>query len=386
MTADVKERCIYCQTEGSSKEHVAPSSLGGNCTIPCLCPKCNRELSLVDQALAEHSPVAFSKILHTPSSAFTTYLGGHATLQTEGGRELGVRLSNQLNTEVRPQLFARGNHIQAAARDRDGLNELIAFIDDQIHTGELALTRIFLAEEAKDPQFLMHRNNEAVVSSATLERGREFLERLERKWPEIKSKLEASEEQQVIHERPEIVIKMAFWPNEEYRAVAKIAFETLALLRSPAFVLQPAFDPIREYIRGDVRLPDPRPENPESVPVDTRFVQRLGEEFKMKFSQKHGVLVVSSPPSLVAFVLLYGTHPYLVRLATLGTEPRWMRVYEFSYTRDGHTELDELAFAGQILKLSPEAFGISQADAHELLAQFESSTLKSDTGKSVESF
>src|SRR5215472_2714635 len=106
MVADGEEKCIYCRKEGSSREHVAPSSLGGNCTLNCVCVKCNRDLSEVDQALAEHSPVALSKIQHTPASAFPTHLGGYASMQAEGGHQIGVRIRNQVATEVRPQLFA----------------------------------------------------------------------------------------------------------------------------------------------------------------------------------------------------------------------------------------------------------------------------------------
>jgi hypothetical protein len=370
MAVDGGEKCIYCKSEGSSHEHVAPSSLGGNCILGCVCTTCNTEMSLIDQALAEHSPVAFSKILHTPPAAFITHLGGHATLQAQGGREFGVRIGNQMTTEVRPQLFANGNHIQAVASDGDGLNDLIRFIDKQIEKGRLATTRVVITEEAKEPRFLMHRSDEAVVSCSSPKRAAQFLRRLEKKWTEIRTKLEASEEERRTHAQPEIVIKMAFWPNEEYRGVAKIAFETLALLRGAAFVLQGAFDPVREYIKGDVRLPDPKP---GEVPVDTRFVERLGDEFKLKFSDQHGVLLVSSPPALLAVVILYGTHPYLIRLATLDGELRWMRGYEFSYTRAGHRELDEVAVCRQILELCPEVFGISRDEAREELKHFETS-------------
>ena len=82
MTVQDDGLCIYCKQQGSSKEHVAPSSLGGNCTLNCVCVKCNGDLSEVDQALAEHSPVALSKIQHTPPSASPTQLGNYASMQT----------------------------------------------------------------------------------------------------------------------------------------------------------------------------------------------------------------------------------------------------------------------------------------------------------------
>lgn len=368
MTVQDDGPCIYCKQQGSSKEHVAPSSLGGNCTLNCVCVKCNGDLSEVDQALAEHSPVALSKIQHTPATAFPTQLGSYASMQAEDDRQLGVRIGNQVDTEVRPQLFASGDRIQVFASDRDGLNELVGFIDKQIERGRLARTRVFTAEDMKEPRFLMHRSDDAVVSCSSAERAHEFLANLQKQWPEIKSKIQATEERRLTHEKPNIVVSMTMWPNEEYRAIAKIAFETLALLRGPAHVLQPAFDPLREYIRGSVQLPAVAP---GEVPVDSRFVQRLGQEFRLKFTERHGVLLLCSPPNLVAFVLLYGTHPYLVRLATIDGEPQWLRAYEFSYTRDGHAELDEAAFTKQMLELCPEAFGISREQAREMVRQLE---------------
>jgi hypothetical protein len=368
MAVDANEKCIYCKKEGSSREHVAPSSLGGNCTLNCVCVKCNGDLSEVDQALAEHSPVALSKIELTPASAFPTQLGGYASMEAQGGRQVGVRIGNQVATEVRPQLFAAGNQVQVVASDRNGLNQLIQFVDKQIARGRLARTRVFVAEDVKEPRFLMHRSEDAVVSCSSAERGREFLANLEKQWAEIKSKIQTTDERQITHDKPNIQISMTMWPNEEFRAIAKIAFETLALLRGSAYALRPALDPVREYIRGDVQLPVV---GPGEVAVDSRFVQRLGPEFRLKFTERHGVLLLCSPPNLVAFVLLYGTHPYLVRLGTLDGGPQWFRAYEFSYTRDGHGELDEVAFAKRILELSPEAFGVSRDQVRQVLRKLE---------------
>jgi hypothetical protein len=355
MADDGKEKCIYCKNEGSSREHVAPSSLGGNCTLNCVCVKCNGELSEVDQALAEHSPVALSKIQYTPASAFTTYLGGYASMQVDDGRQIAVRIANQVATEVRPQFFVDGNQIRVFAADRAGLNELIQFIDKQIEPGRLARTRVLIAEDAKEPRFLMHRSDDAVVSAPSKERAAQFLARLEQQWPEIKTKIQATPEQRQTHEQPSVLINMSLWPNEEYRAIAKIAFETLALLRGPACVLA-------------VQLPAV---GPEEIAVDSRFVQRLGQEFHLKFTERHGVVLLYSPPNLIAFVLLYGTHPYLVRLGTLDGERQWMRAYEFSYARDGHAELDEVTFAKQLLELSPSAFGLAGDQMRELLRRLE---------------
>jgi hypothetical protein len=96
----------------------------------------------VDQALAENSPVAFSRIRLTPQSAFVTNLGGYASFEDDTGRESAVRVMNQMVPEVRPQIFAKGNQVQVRAKDRESLNDLIAFIDSQISKGRLESTRI----------------------------------------------------------------------------------------------------------------------------------------------------------------------------------------------------------------------------------------------------
>ena len=366
MTVGGEEKCIYCRGDGSSKEHLPPSSLGGNCTLTCVCAQCNRELGVIDQALAEHSPVALSKILHTPPTAFPTQLGGYASMQAEGDYQIGVRIGNQVSTEVRPQLFASGGRVRVFARDRDGLNDLIRFVDKQIDAGRLERTRVLVTEEAKEARLLMHRSDEAVVSAPSTERAAQFLARLREQWTEIKTKMQNTDEQRQTHEKPSVLIKMSLWPNEEFRAVAKIAFETLALARGCSFVLQEPFDPIRDYIKGDVRLPDPQP---GEIQIDSRFAQRLGNEFRLNFTKQHGVLLLCSGSDFMAFVILYGTHRYLVRLGTLAGQRQWMRAYEFSYTRDGHAALDEVALAKQLLELSSEGLGISPDQTRELLGQ-----------------
>jgi hypothetical protein len=213
----------------------------------------------VDQALAENSPVALSRILLTPKSAFTAYLGGYASFKDDIGRESAVRLTNQMSPEVRPQIFIKGNHVQVRAKDRESLNDLVAFIDSQISKDRLESTRVFISEEGREPRFLMHRDNAAVISSSTREEAEQFLQLLKSQWPEIKAKLQLSKEHPTAQTLPEIATTFKFRPNDEFRGVAKIAFETVALLRGSEFVRQEGFDPIREYIKGDVKLPIPPP-------------------------------------------------------------------------------------------------------------------------------
>jgi hypothetical protein len=72
------------------------------------------------------------------------------------------------------------------------LNELIRFVDKQIERGRLARARVFIAEDLKEPRFLMHRSDDAVVSCSNAERAHEFLGNLQKQWPEIKSKVQTT--------------------------------------------------------------------------------------------------------------------------------------------------------------------------------------------------
>jgi hypothetical protein len=149
MTELDSSACIYCKNLGSSKEHVAPSSLGGNCVIRCVCEGCNIDLSAVDQALAENSPVALSKMGMTPTAAFTTQLGTIATMRDQRGFDLGVRLGNQMAVEVRPQIFLSGNQMRSSCSDRKGIEKLVGYIDAQIGRGSLAAVHQRITPETR---------------------------------------------------------------------------------------------------------------------------------------------------------------------------------------------------------------------------------------------
>jgi hypothetical protein len=267
-----------------------------------------------------------------------------------------------MQPEVRPQLFLRGNKIQAIANGREGLNSLVALIDKRIEKKKLQTTRI-VRGETSEPHLVMHRSDDAFVSSSDAQLALEFLALLEAQWPEIRSNLQGAGEVTATQSKPEITLKLKYRPNDEFRAVAKIAFETAALLLGAEYVLQGEFDSVRGYIKGDVRLPDA---GALDTAVDARFVQRLGEKFHLIFTDQHGVVLYCSPPNVIAFVVLYGVHPYLVRLGTLEGEKQWLRCYEFSYSRDGHREVSDEQFSIRLLERAPELFGLNREEMLEL--------------------
>ena len=277
-----------------------------------------------------------------------------------------MRIGNQMQVDIRPQLILVGNHIQATVADRTGLESLITFLDKKIHKQQLLAIRVVQNDEA-NPHLTLHRKNDAVVGCSNPAHSRAFLELLLEQWRELKIKLQNAPQTNITTVEPDVKIKLTMLPNDEYRGVAKIAFETAALLLGPTVTLASEFDPIREYIRGDVRLPDPPPGD---VAVDTRFVSRVPEtNFQLTFTDQHGILLYYSPPKLIAFVLLYGTHPYLVQLAQLALGSPFLRVYEFSYSRSGHGELTASEFSIRLLERTPERLGLAPELAAKMLVE-----------------
>jgi hypothetical protein len=363
---DEQSICIYCRGTGSSKEHVAPASIGGNCTIRCVCEACNGILSTVDKGVGEHSPVALSRIANTPATAFSTHLDSRASIVSESLGQVTVRVGNQMDTQVRPQLFLDGNRIQFVVMDRKALQELLNFIGKRITKGTLVETYIRIEENQKLPCYCMTRSNDAVVTASSNEEGLSLLRLLENNWENIQSQSASTQEQVTSYPQPSVLIEMVFKPNDEFRGVAKFAFETLALLSGPKTALEARFNPIRNYILGDVRLVEvPQGE----VSVDTRFVQRLTGEGHMKFTETHAVLLSSSRQGLVAHVTLYGQNQYVVKLADSTPGPSFVKMYEFSHTKDGHQELSELSTMKRLLELGPEVFGFSKENASKIIGQ-----------------
>jgi hypothetical protein len=282
------------------------------------------------------------------------------------GYNLGMRVGNEMQAHVSPQLFLDGNRLRAAVANRTALTALIAHIDRRIEKGIFKDTYVEIDTSHTVPRFLMHRSNDSCVSAASPEQAKKMLALIEAKWAEIRNALQTTDEEKMKVQQPSILLKLTLRPNDEFRGVAKIAFETVALICGPEFVLDSSFDPIRDYIKGDVRLPPTDPADPKVLSVDQRFVQRM-DECPLKFTDQHGVLLAATPVGVFGLVVLYGAHSYKVRLAPPRKGQNWVRFYEFSYKKDGHGEISEFEFARRALERFPEAVGIKAEDVPRYL-------------------
>jgi hypothetical protein len=216
---------------------------------------------------------------------------------------------------------------------------------------------------------MMHRSDDAILDAASAEEAVRLVSVIEKNWISIKKELNDSENiEELSQPNPSVLIKMKMLPNEEYRGIAKIAFEVAALMLGADVVLSDSFDPIRAYIMGDVRLPLINGSDPDQLAIDSRFVGRVSEGFPFPFTEHHGVILYHDPArGLAAMVILYGIHHYKVSLAPQQNQRSWMRHYEFRYTKDGHGELSDLEFARRALERFPSALNINPDRAAEML-------------------
>ena len=144
--------------------------------------------------------------------------------------------------------------------------------------------------------------------------------------------------------------------------------EIFAEDRGPEFVLRPEFDPIRDYIKSALVLPENLPDG--QIAVDRRFVTEIpDDQQQLSFvDDDHAVVFYYLKPELIAFVTLYGSHLFLVQVAALEYDEREeLFGHRFSIDRSGNEPLDLNAIAERILQKYPDRLGVTPEEAAKLL-------------------
>ena len=344
--------CIYCKgTKEPSREHALQRALGGDLVFRDVWEDCNRrEFSVIDQALAERSFIGFQRVGSTPPGAFDVKLGGdHFLFHPPSGLTLEVAVRNHMRSEVYLQVHAEFNEdgtcmLRIACATPEDSERLSAYLEATIKNGTLdALhAKIGPDEAGSTPRFVMHREADGFLRGQSQEAVDQLRKILRGHWSEkapeyLAGTGDPAHQQKVEHPVVRIGVPVDF--NQVNRAVAKVAFNVMASKLGPDFALRPEFDPIREYIRGrDVRLPEV---GPDEIPIDSRFVRFVdpGGEAPIP-CDAHAVALFGTPYGLCAWVTLYRTSHFLVRLSPVAPRDLIPRVHVFSATREGNSELD----------------------------------------------
>lgn len=357
MNASTSETitCIYCrQVREPTREHVLPRSLGGDFVRPILCKDCNsRRLSPLDQALAERSLVSLSRVGFTPGRAFDVRLGGdHFVNDDSLGLVLDVAITNEMRAVVMPQvhLMADGDRTQLSilTADMAELPRLNGFVAKQIDSSRLPKMYVKRGPSDAGPsaRLVMHRENDGYIRAQSDEDAQRLVTVLHGNWraayeqhAALLAAGDSTPEGRSIP-TPTVHMHLSYRPDDTNRAVAKIALNVLAARMSSEFALAPEFDDLRRYILGD-DIRHPERVKPNEVLVDPRFVSQLPHDTQpIVPTDEHAVTIAYVHPTLYAWVTLYKSHNFIVRLGDIALSENLFAVHEFSTIRRGNEALD----------------------------------------------
>jgi hypothetical protein len=335
--------CIYCKNFGPlTKEHVMPRALGGNFTAYIVCEKCR--FSELDQSLAENTVLAMARVGFTPPGAFPVMLGGQ-TFYYDKANDLFLEmvLANRMTPRSLPQFHFRFEGRRCVARllhaegNEDQLS-IMRFIDRRVSERTILGMHVKVGppEVCTTARIVLHRKDDGFVRAASREHADAVLQGVSRYWNDgMRKAIEDGESSFSVREKPKVDIRLSMCPDDEYRAVAKIAFNTLAADVGAAFALRAEFDELRDYIRGiDLRYEPQRVE--DEILIDHRFVSQpeAGHQPTLQ-TNGHIVFIMNHGPKLLALVNLYRDHEYAVLLGKVALDRLVPVCREFSILRDG---------------------------------------------------
>lgn len=337
--------CIYCCKAGAhSREHVLQASLGGNLTAEVACDSCNHSFSQIDQALAEQSFVAMERIVQTPVQRSVRLGNMHFIHRADDDIWQEVQVTNRLVPRVPAQLHFRDPHAWLFAGTTEDKHHFATLLQKRIANCSVLTTPIRIGPEryCTTARLVQHRRANMFVRARSLDEGKDFLALLPRLWSEVQTAHIDDTRLEKI-ESPTIHIHLSMCLDDIYRAVAKTAFNYLALRKGIPFARRSEFDPIRRYILGhDIQHPSQLRD--DEVAVDTRFVSawERGEQFLVP-TTKHLIMLGYLHPNVFGAVTLYGKRTFMVHLGEVEFQSIMDFVpeaHEFSIDGTHHQALD----------------------------------------------
>jgi HNH endonuclease len=339
--------CIYCkQMRPPSREHVLARSLGGDATRLITCKPCNTiVLSMLDQAIAERSLVALSRLGETPADAFDVHLGGEH-FHYDAARDIyaEVNMVNDMRAVLFPQLHYKFEVKQfgAFANNHDDIKSLVAFVDKRIANGTLRSIHVKQgpADRCTTARIVMHRSKDGFIRVREAGDEQRLYEALGNAWPTLRAQMLDGQFTAESDPTPTIEVHMSLRLDDTFRAVAKTAFNVLAMELGAPFALTHEFDELREYVLGN-NLHHPTHLEPGQVAVDGRFVSMVPfDEPPLVPTEEHAVTLSYQGGQMLAYVTLYKRHSFVVALGTIALPEVVLTTHEFSAVRHGNRALD----------------------------------------------
>lgn len=355
--------CIYCKKYGDpSREHLLQKSLGGNLTAKFVCKGCNNGFSVIDQALATSSLLSFTRIVEQTTDAAKVKMEGFHTYIPPGTTQaMEIEVGHRFGSKLKPQMTFDGGKIGGGFSSNDDRDRFLKVLRNYKNKSQFDQIAILKSEKDVDgytlPHLVLHRDKELYLrfpnGEADVEsKARIILKMVNDNLDQIESSLRGSGQTPQHDPNPQITMRSSFHINNIYRAIAKTAFNLLALHEGQKLVLREEFDPIRNYILG-TNIQDETP-TPDSVAHDPRFVRSLknedlGSTLPRAQKNKHLVLIHYTYPEVIVGIDFYGQHYYLVKCGEIEHSDHMLHFHEFDYIHKDNKKL-ELVQAAELIR------------------------------------
>ena len=241
------ETCIYCRNPAGSREHLMPRNLGGALIGTFLCRNCNTALGKLDQYLGEQSIVALPRLEKTQT--FAAKMGGIKYAHFASLDDVAFSIVQGPATKLLPQIHITPNedgtiNVQYIGDESeyDGMRDVI---QRQIDS-DFRETSSEVRSKLKTLAIINHEGKKLRLRVPKAEHVDQVKDLLRLNLPEILRTDHNAEEIKA----PSPAVRGQVGVNLKLldRAVGKIAFNMMAYVYGPNFVLDPSFDDVRNFI------------------------------------------------------------------------------------------------------------------------------------------
>lgn len=352
--------CIYHKGPGpASKEHLLQKSLGGNLTANFVCEKCNNNFSQIDKDLARSSLVSLSRLVYQEAGSSQIIVEGeHYIVNPTTEQAVEILLMSKFKSKFKPSLLFSDDYrkVQVSVESLDDVRKLLKVIRSYRDKGQLEKIPVYFAASDQtnftEPRVTLHSEDRLyfrVPVGFSAEAARRRLVNILSKNVDFFEQHFLKQEnipQEYRIDEPEGRLSILVHINNINRAIAKTAFNLLAHRLGADFVLQKAFDDIRNYIMGkDIRDVCFSKEDPEQ---DPRFVSSEDPDelpwLPRAKADEHLIMINYAYPTIIVSVDFYGHNLYFVRCGESDVkrsvpEDMFPYVYVFNYNKRTNQQL-----------------------------------------------
>ena len=304
-------KCIYCKNEiketQQNREHIFPKSFGcpDSWFLDCVCKNCNHKLGgTIERFLAGDSLESLRRL---------KYIGSRSKKSIKQ-----IRLKINIPREDKYGKFAGATvYTDFSQRNKSKLPTQILIQDDEKNRKIFFLDDIE-KDEIKE-EIHKYKNKNICIIFENEENKKQALDKLKNIDVDLKIYEEGKMPEGVVENNEIIVEVKSIIDIVILRAIAKIAFNYLTLIKGSNYVLDSRFDPVREFITKGIK--------PKYEIVKLKEGHILTDETNhIRFLNGHIFTIRIEGNSIISEITLFNsyTYYYYVYLGELG--PIWHNI------------------------------------------------------------